>query len=506
MNNRPKYVVGGMVAAQMIPYAMQFLQGVIGQHNTKFNKSPYSTGNNLVNTTPTEENYGVPNFGTGGIIPLPTPIEVEGGELAFRKNSTGKWTKVKEYKGPSHAEGGIPDTLNAGDMIVSKKNKERAEQMYKNNDQVGLDTLFRNQEKTRIRKQYKQGGTVIPGGDDNVTTKYTGSNMGPFDLARQLPGIVMPGPNRNTQNLVNTISPYINTPTTSSILNAYPGSEMNPISTPVPLQLGPVGAPTPVETSAPIDIVRPSLDTPLSLNKSTPTVTGPVGPGAAGESATAAAGSAGGGNALTYTAMFLPDAIGMLQGLSNRQKSPEVVNENLNTARAAIEDMPTKFEIQPQLNEAKRGLNEYNRGVDNAAGAGAGVRNARRLAGLSNYNTTQAGLYGQKFNTENQMLTQKLQAKANLEYSSGEAQAGRKYQKMVDDLQTDANARYYTNAYLGNMANKYLNYQKDKNMVATDMQKYNAMLESMPYLKEYYAQLFKPTTSPILQNGQVNPQ
>lgn len=197
--------------------------------------------------------------------------------------------------------------------------------------------------------------------------------------------------------------------------------------------------------------------------------------------------------ALKGLAYVGPVAQGLNAAFGKKQYSPRRINTY---EREAINMLPTNYDINPALQEARAGLKGYNYGVDTGTG-NASVANTRKLAGLSSYFSNANQLYGTKNNQEAQMKTTKAGVML------GQGNINRSYDSQIDDLnlQTDANARNIGFAALNNVSKIAQMQGRENNLADADVIKLAASVANMdePVRKKFLEQLAKASPAKYQQ-------
>lgn len=185
------------------------------------------------------------------------------------------------------------------------------------------------------------------------------------------------------------------------------------------------------------------------------------------------------------------DWMGMLPGLFNlgaglMSGKAQKLNPNAFQnpyEQQALAGMPSQYNIDPQLNEAKNAYANYIRNVNNQ-GNSRGERMANYGAGMNQYNQAVGGAYADKNNQENQMAMRK----AMMMNEQGQQRAGVNLNVQNMNDQNAAAARNGRMAYLGNAASDFQkNYLVNKQMAnqSESQNAYIRALMNMPHFKEW---------------------
>jgi hypothetical protein len=171
---------------------------------------------------------------------------------------------------------------------------------------------------------------------------------------------------------------------------------------------------------------------------------------------------------------------GLMSGKAQRLNPNQFQNPY---EQQALAGMPSQFNINPQLNEAKNAYANYTRNVNNQ-GNSRGERMANYGAGMNQYNANIGQAYAEKNNKENMMAIRR----SMMQNEQGQQRAGVNMNIQNINDQNAAAARNNRMAYLGaGMSDLQKNYLVNKQMgnQQTSQNAYIRALMNMPHFQQW---------------------
>lgn len=145
------------------------------------------------------------------------------------------------------------------------------------------------------------------------------------------------------------------------------------------------------------------------------------------------------------------------------------VAETTQVDDSAVDDMPTKFNIAPQLNEA--------RGSYRSILADPNASTNEKLAAQAQLNKQTSRLYGEKFNREQRMKADKAKLQSQFDRTQAQLDEQRSQDQMAADAQTGITGNFARQA-LSNASQKGLQMKQMENQEARDDKELQMLLSS----------------------------